>query len=80
VIPRVQGCGIAGEATRQVIGIARDERRRRFLHAFPGVENAPSNAVCRRLGFTLDGPCKFEYPAGSLMVCNDWRLDLFTDA
>jgi RimJ/RimL family protein N-acetyltransferase len=77
VIPPFQGHGIAGEATRQVIAIARDERTRRFLHAYPGVENAPSNAVCRKLGFTLQGPHEFEYPKGSLMVCNDWRLDLF---
>jgi RimJ/RimL family protein N-acetyltransferase len=80
VIPRFQGRGIAGEATRQVIEIARAERARRFLHAYPGVGNEPSNAVCRKLGFTFRGPHEFEYPAGSLMVCNDWRLDLFTDA
>jgi RimJ/RimL family protein N-acetyltransferase len=62
-----------------VIEIARAERARRFLHAYPGVGNEPSNAVCRKLGFTFRGPHEFEYPAGSLMVCNDWRLDLFTD-
>ncbi|WP_238359578.1 GNAT family N-acetyltransferase [Micromonospora maris] len=48
------------------------------LHAFPSVENTASNAVCRRLGFTLVGPCDFEYPpgSGSLMRSNDWRITL----
>ena len=50
----------------------------RSLHAFPSVGNAASNALCHRLGFTLRGPCDFEYPAGSglLMRSNDRRLDL----
>ena len=50
----------------------------RSLHAFPSVENAASNALCHRLGFTLRGPCDSEYPAGSslLMRSNDWRLSL----
>jgi len=30
-------------------------------------------------GFTLLEECEFEYPKGSLMRCNDWRLDLFAD-
>jgi RimJ/RimL family protein N-acetyltransferase len=77
VLPAFQGRGIAGAATFQAIAIARSERQRQFLHAFPSVDNAPSNAICRKLGFTLLGPCEFEYPKGSLMWCNDWRLDLF---
>jgi RimJ/RimL family protein N-acetyltransferase len=77
VLPAFQGRGIAGSATLGAIAIASSERKRRFLHAFPSVDNAPSNAICRRLGFTLLGPCEFEYPKGSLIRCNDWRLDLF---
>lgn len=47
------------------------------IHAFPGVENAPSNAVCRKAGFTLiEGELRFEYPPGTFMVGNDWRLAL----
>ena len=46
------------------------------MHAFPSVENAPSNAVCRRLGFELVEECESEYPPGTPMRCNDWRLDL----
>jgi RimJ/RimL family protein N-acetyltransferase len=77
VIPPFQGRGIAALATAQVIAIARSERSRRYLHAFPSVENPPSNALCRKLGFSLVEECEFEYPPGTLMRCNDWRLDPF---
>jgi RimJ/RimL family protein N-acetyltransferase len=77
VLPAFQGRGIAGSATHEAIALARSERKRRFLHAYPSVDNAPSNAICRKLGFTLLGASEFEYPKGSLMLCNDWRLDLF---
>ena len=77
VIPAFQGRRIAGSATGEAIARARAERKRRFLHAYPSVDNAPSNAICRKLGFTLIGARDFEYPRGSLMRCNDWRLDLF---
>lgn len=78
VLPAFQGRGIAGNGTALAIDSARSERRHRYLHAFPSVENAPSNAICRKLGFSLvDEAIEFEYPKGSLLVCNDWRLDLF---
>ncbi|HZL65321.1 MAG TPA: GNAT family N-acetyltransferase [Thermoleophilia bacterium] len=77
VLPEFQGQGIAREATARVIGLAAAERKHRFLHAFPSVDNAPSNAICRRLGFTLLGPVDVEYPPGREMRSNDWRLDLW---
>jgi RimJ/RimL family protein N-acetyltransferase len=80
VIPAFQGRGIARAATAQVIALARAERKHRFAHAFPSVDNAPSNAICRSLGFTLLGEHDFEYPPGHSMRCNDWRLDLFEGA
>jgi RimJ/RimL family protein N-acetyltransferase len=76
VLPEFQGRGIAVAATEQVIAVAREERRHRYLHAFPSVENAPSNAICRKLGLELLGDSEFEYPKGHFMRCNDWRLDL----
>ena len=76
VLPESQGRGIASEATAQAIGLARADGKHRFVHAFPAVENAPSNAICRKLGFTLVEECEFEFPIGNLMCCNDWRLDL----
>jgi RimJ/RimL family protein N-acetyltransferase len=77
VIPAFQGRGIAGAGTALVIEIARAERARRYLFAYPSVDNPPSNAICRKLGFTLRGSQEFEYPAGHFMRCNVWRLDLF---
>jgi RimJ/RimL family protein N-acetyltransferase len=77
VLPAFQGRGIAHVATAQAIALARAEPTpRRFLHAFPSVDNVPSNALCRTLGFTLLGAREFEYPPGHPMRCNDWRLDL----
>src|SRR5262245_48839040 len=76
VLPPYQGRGVAGAATAAAIDRARAERRHRYLHAFPSVENAASNALCRKAGFTLLGESEFEYPKGSLMRCHDWRLDL----
>jgi RimJ/RimL family protein N-acetyltransferase len=76
VIPAFQGRGIASVATAQAIALARSEKRHRFLHAFPSVDNTPSNAICRKLGFALVEECEFEYPPGTFMRCNDWRLEL----
>jgi RimJ/RimL family protein N-acetyltransferase len=78
VLPEHQGRGIASEATRQAIAAARAEGKHRYLHAFPSVNNGPSNAICRKLGFELLGALDFEYPPGHPMRCNDWRLDLFS--
>jgi RimJ/RimL family protein N-acetyltransferase len=77
VLPAFQGRGIASAATAQVIAAARSAGKHRYLHAFPSVDNAASNAVCRKLGFTLVEEFEFEYPPGTFMQCNDWRLDLF---
>jgi RimJ/RimL family protein N-acetyltransferase len=76
VAPAFQGRGLARAATALAIEAARAERRHRALHAFPSARNPPSNAICRRLGFTLVEELPFEYPPGHLMQCNDWRLDL----
>lgn len=76
ILPSYQGKGIATAAVSQAIEHARKEGARRTVHAFPGADNPASNAVCRKLGFTLLGECEFEYPPGSWMRCNDWRLGL----
>jgi RimJ/RimL family protein N-acetyltransferase len=75
--PTYQGQGIATKAGQAVIEHARREHRHRFLHAFPSVSNAASNAICRKLGFSLLEECEFEYPPGSFMRVNDWQMDLF---
>lgn len=79
VLPAFQGRGIAAAATALAIEKVRLVGKHRHLHAFPSVENPPSNALCRKLGFTLLGACEFEYPPGHVMQCNDWRLDLLAD-
>jgi RimJ/RimL family protein N-acetyltransferase len=76
VLPAFQGRGIAGIATAQVIDRAKAEKKHRFLHAFPSPDNAPSNAICRKLGFTLLGEVEFEFPRGNFAPSNEWRLDL----
>lgn len=76
VLPEFQGRGIASAATAQAIAAARSDGKHRYLHAFPSVDNPPSNAICRKLGFTLIEACEFEYPKGSFIQCNDWCLDL----
>jgi TDG/mug DNA glycosylase family protein len=76
VIPAFQGRGVAARATAQAIAMARSERSHRFVHAFPSADNPASNAICRKLGFALLGETRFEYPPGSFMRCNAWRLEL----
>ena len=76
VLPEFQGAGVASAATALMIARARARGRHRFMHAFPAVDNAASNALCLRLGFELLGEVEVEYPKGSMMRSNDWRLDL----
>jgi RimJ/RimL family protein N-acetyltransferase len=76
VVPEFQGQGIAVDATGQAIELAKRDDAHRWMHAFPNIENAASNAICRKLGFELLEACEFEFPKGHFMTCNDWRLDL----
>jgi RimJ/RimL family protein N-acetyltransferase len=77
VLPDYQGHGIATKAAAAAIEHARQEPKYHFMHAFPSVANGASNAICRKLGFTLLGEDQVEYPPGHSMTINDWRLDLF---
>ncbi|PZR97096.1 MAG: GNAT family N-acetyltransferase [Candidatus Chloroheliales bacterium] len=77
VLPEFQGQGLATRATTAVVERARAEGKHRFIHAFPAIDNGPSNAICRKAGFTLQEEVEFEYPPGNFMRCNDWCLDLF---
>jgi RimJ/RimL family protein N-acetyltransferase len=72
VLPAHQGRGIAKQAAAHAAGFACAETPERLVHAFPNVDNAASNALCKGAGFTLLGPCLFEYPPGHTMECNDW--------
>jgi RimJ/RimL family protein N-acetyltransferase len=71
VLPEFQGRGVAVEAMKALVAVAGS----RPIHAFPNVENAASNAICRKLGFSRLGEIDFEYPPGRMMRCVDWRLE-----
>ena len=74
ILPAFQGRGLARSGTARVIALAVAEPGDRALYAFPAVANEPSNALCRSVAFTLIGPEDFEYPSGSTLRCNVWRL------
>src|SRR5712692_5727101 len=78
VLPEFQGRGIATAATRLVIESLSKLKSRKFVFAFPSVDNHPSNAICRNLGFTLTEEVSNEYPPGSgrLLDVNVWVLAL----
>ena len=76
VLPPFQGRGVASAAVRLVLEHARSHGAHRYAHAFPKVAHAASNGVCRKAGFTLLGEVDFEYPRGTPIRSNDWRVDL----
>jgi RimJ/RimL family protein N-acetyltransferase len=75
VVPEFQGRGLASEAVRAVLERARAQGRWDVIHAFPAVTNGPSNAICRKTGFSKIAETDFEY-AGRPLRCNIWRIDL----
>jgi hypothetical protein len=77
-VPAFQGRGVASSATSQLLEIARAERLHRFVHAYPMTVNAPSNAICRGLGFEFLGEVDFPARRGGSIRCNDWRLTCST--
>lgn len=79
VLPEWQGHGLAARATLEAAHLARTENKYRFFHAFPRIDNGPSNGVCQKAGFTFGGEFDFEYPKGYPIRCNDWFIDLFAD-
>jgi RimJ/RimL family protein N-acetyltransferase len=75
-LPEFQGRGIGTASAVAALAAARAAGRHRFVHAYPKVTHPASNAICAGAGFTLIGPCDFEYPPGHPIRCNDWRFDL----
>ena len=78
VLPEFQGRGLATRGAALAMEVLADEGRYRFVYAFPAVDNAPSNAVCARLGMEMVGTESLEYPPDSdlWMECAVWRHDL----
>ena len=77
ILPEHQGQGIATQSLNMLLELARDQKSRRYLHAFPAVDNLASNVLCKKSGFHLQSEVDFEYPPGHFMRSNDWRFDLF---
>jgi RimJ/RimL family protein N-acetyltransferase len=75
VRPRFQGQGIATGALALLIERCRAESQIDSIHAFPGVTNVPSNALCRRAGFTWVEEREVLYRDRPLTV-NHWELDV----
>ena len=71
-----QGHGYAAAALTLILKYAAEHSDRRHIRAFPHIQNAASNAVCRRAGFTLVREFDGEYPPGNPVPLNDWVFDL----
>jgi RimJ/RimL family protein N-acetyltransferase len=75
VLPAFQGRGIASAALGMLLERVRSEPRFETIHAFPGVSNGPSNALCRKFGFELRGEIDGGYRDASFRL-NHWVLAL----
>jgi RimJ/RimL family protein N-acetyltransferase len=75
VLPEFQGRGIASEALLTIIDRARSNPGYSRIHAFPGVTNAPSNALCRGARFTHVEETEVHFRDRPLRV-NHWELDV----
>ena len=78
VLPAFQGRGIASRALDMLIARVREAPQFPSMHAFPPISNAPSNALCRKFGFTLLRQRAFVY-AGRTLQCNHWMLDVVSN-
>jgi RimJ/RimL family protein N-acetyltransferase len=75
ILPEFQGRGLATEAGRLIMERARAQPSISAVYAFPGIDNAASNAICRKLGFEMLSECDIEY-SGRKLRCNNWRIDV----
>jgi RimJ/RimL family protein N-acetyltransferase len=75
VLPKFQGRGIASQALAMILERARPDPSYSRIHAFPGVTNAPSNALCRRAGFQRTEEVEVKFRDRPLRV-NHWELDV----
>ncbi len=79
ILPAHQRRGYASEALRMVLERAQADARWGPIHAFTGITNSPSNALCRKFGFTLIAEREIEY-GGRTLRCNHWiREPLVSD-
>lgn len=76
ILPEFQGRGLATKAVRVILCKALSEKSwGDALHAFPGITNAASNAICSKMGFSKMEECDIDY-RGRILKCRHWRLEL----
>lgn len=78
ILPAFQGRGIASQAGRIILDRALNERKYREVVAFPSVQNAASNAICRKLGFELLKEVEAAYN-GPPQASNLWKVELWSE-
>jgi RimJ/RimL family protein N-acetyltransferase len=78
VLPEFQGRGLGKLAVRRLLAMAREEDRWGLVHAFPTVTNAPSNGICRSLGFRFIEEREVVF-GGVVLRANHWVIDPRTD-
>jgi RimJ/RimL family protein N-acetyltransferase len=78
VLPEFQGRGLGKRAVRMLLELARDDGRWGLVHAFPATTNAPSNGICRSLGFKLAGERDVTF-AGRVLRTNHWIINPVAD-
>jgi RimJ/RimL family protein N-acetyltransferase len=74
VLREFQGRGLGKAATAAILDRAAVDGRWGDVHAFPAVTNAPSNGICRSLGFTLLGTVDDDWD-GRIVTENHWVID-----
>ncbi len=75
VLPAFQARGVATAALRLLMAEVRRDGSRTLLAAYPGVDNAPSNALCARTGFEERG-IGSEPWRGGILTFRRWVLDM----
>ena len=73
VLPGFQGRGVGKQAVRMLLGLAGQQGRWGVVHAFPSVSNAPSNGICRSVGFRFAGEADVPF-AGRIFRTNHWVI------
>ena len=73
ILPEHQGRGYGTKALRLLLERIGEEGGWGDIHAFPGVTNGASNALCRKFGFELTGEEEVDYGGRSLRVYH-WVL------
>ena len=69
-----RGRGIGTIAVRALLQLARDAGRWGPVHAFPATTNAPSNGICRSVGFRFAGEQDVPF-AGRVIRASHWVIN-----